>query len=132
MPIDTNVTALNLDDYKYGFKDPDNYVFKSEKGLSRKVVEMISSMKEEPEWMLKFRLKALDWDGQSDSIYHPFDLDGRRHMEYLAYRGVYADIPFETIRAAFRHYYPKMYRADGDSTLHGDFAAEGAAEAAGR
>ena len=38
MPIDRNVTALNLDDYKYGFKDPDNYVFKSEKGLSRKVV----------------------------------------------------------------------------------------------
>src|SRR5918996_2006213 len=60
MPIDTNVTALNLDDYKYGFKDPDNYVFKSEKGLSRKVVEMISGMKEEPEWMLKFRLKALE------------------------------------------------------------------------
>ncbi|HET6361539.1 MAG TPA: Fe-S cluster assembly protein SufB, partial [Gemmatimonadota bacterium] len=60
MPIDTNVTALNLDDYKYGFKDPDNYVFKSEKGLSKKVVEMISSMKEEPEWMLKFRLKALE------------------------------------------------------------------------
>jgi transglutaminase-like putative cysteine protease len=80
----------------------------------------------------KFRLKALDWDGQSDSIYHPYDLEGRRHMEYLAYRGVYADIPFETIRAAFRHYYPKMYRADGDSTLHGDFAAEGAAEAAVR
>src|SRR5574339_132583 len=60
MPIDTNVTALNLDDYKYGFKDPDNYVFKSEKGLSRKVVEQISGMKEEPEWMLKFRLKALE------------------------------------------------------------------------
>jgi Fe-S cluster assembly protein SufB len=60
MPIDTNVTALNLDDYKYGFKDPDNYVFKSEKGLSKKVVEMISSMKGEPEWMLKFRLKALE------------------------------------------------------------------------
>jgi len=60
MPIDPNVTALNLDDYKYGFKDPDNYVFKSEKGLSRKVVEMISGMKNEPEWMLKFRLKALE------------------------------------------------------------------------
>ena len=43
MPIDTNVTALNLDDYKYGFKDPDKYVFKSEKGLSKKVVEMISA-----------------------------------------------------------------------------------------
>ena len=59
MPKDQNVAALNLDDYKYGFKDPDKYVFKSEKGLSKGVVEQISAMKEEPEWMLKFRLQAL-------------------------------------------------------------------------
>ena len=32
----------------------------------------------------RFGLKPLDWDGISDSIYHPFDLGGRRHMEYLA------------------------------------------------
>lgn len=81
----------------------------------------------------KFRLKPLDWDGRADSIYHPFDLEGRRHMEYLAYRGVYADIPFDTIRAAFRQYYPKMYGPDGGAAAPGgDFAAEGAAEAAGR
>lgn len=49
-----------LGDYKYGFKDPENYVFKSRKGLDRGVVEQISSMKGEPEWMLKFRLRALD------------------------------------------------------------------------
>ncbi|HUP01547.1 MAG TPA: Fe-S cluster assembly protein SufB [Gemmatimonadota bacterium] len=59
MPYDQNVAALNLDDYKYGFKDPDKYVFRSEKGLSKRVVEQISAMKEEPEWMLKFRLQAL-------------------------------------------------------------------------
>jgi len=29
----------------------------------------------------RFGLKPLDWDGVSDSIYHPFDLGGRRHME---------------------------------------------------
>jgi len=40
----------------------------------------------------KFRLKPLDWDGRNDSIYHPFDLTGQRHMEYLVYRGVYADV----------------------------------------
>ncbi|HJQ59391.1 MAG TPA: transglutaminase-like domain-containing protein [Vineibacter sp.] len=80
----------------------------------------------------KFRLKALDWDGRSDSILHPIDLEGRRHMEYLAYRGVYADIPFDTIRAGFRHYYPRMYGDDGEAAIGGDFAAEGAAEATGR
>lgn len=46
--------------YKYGFHDPENYVFKSQKGLSREVVENISRMKSEPQWMLDFRLKALD------------------------------------------------------------------------
>ncbi len=48
-------------DYKYGFHDPeDEYAFKSEKGLTEEIVRKISEMKEEPEWMLDFRLKALD------------------------------------------------------------------------
>ncbi|MFL7893456.1 MAG: Fe-S cluster assembly protein SufB [Anaerolineales bacterium] len=46
-------------DYKWGFRDPDNLVFKAKKGLSREVVEQISFMKQEPDWMLDFRLKAL-------------------------------------------------------------------------
>ncbi|MFA6091399.1 MAG: Fe-S cluster assembly protein SufB [Elusimicrobiota bacterium] len=50
------------DDYqaKYGFKDPENYVFKARKGLDRSVVEDISRRKKEPAWMLEFRLKALE------------------------------------------------------------------------
>lgn len=47
-------------DYKYGFHDPeDQYVFKSEKGLTEEIVRKISSMKNEPEWMLEFRLRSL-------------------------------------------------------------------------
>ncbi len=49
------------DDYKYGFRDSDaNYSFKAKKGLSREVVEQISDMKDEPQWMRDFRLKALE------------------------------------------------------------------------
>ena len=82
----------------------------------------------------KFGLKPLDWDAASDSIYHPFDLSGRRHMEYLAYRGVFADIPFEEIHGAFRHYYPRMTSFQEKLPLLSDdggddFGAEGAAEA---
>jgi transglutaminase-like putative cysteine protease len=80
----------------------------------------------------RFGLKPLDWDGRADSIYHPFDLAGRRHMEYLAYRGVFADIPFEEIRGAFRHYYPRMTQRQEEMPLGGDFGAEGAREAARR
>jgi len=50
----------DLGQYKYGFHDPENNVFKSGRGLNREIVEKISSMKGEPQWMLDFRLKALD------------------------------------------------------------------------
>ncbi|MEZ6255516.1 MAG: Fe-S cluster assembly protein SufB [Patescibacteria group bacterium] len=45
---------------KYGFHVDENYVFKAQKGLNADVVKKISSMKNEPQWMLDFRLKALE------------------------------------------------------------------------
>jgi Fe-S cluster assembly protein SufB len=50
----------SIGEYKYGFKDPEVHVFKSRKGLDEEIVREISQMKGEPEWMLKYRLKALD------------------------------------------------------------------------
>jgi Fe-S cluster assembly protein SufB len=47
-------------DYKYGFSDKEDYSFKSGRGLTKEIVTKISAMKKEPEWMLKFRLRALD------------------------------------------------------------------------
>src|SRR3989344_4492553 len=47
-----------LNNYQYGFKKRENYVFKSKRGLDRKTVEEISGHKSEPEWMLEFRLRA--------------------------------------------------------------------------
>src|SRR5215813_11323391 len=46
--------------YSAGFHVPENYTFKSEKGLTKKIVEQISEMKGEPSWMRRFRLKSLD------------------------------------------------------------------------
>jgi len=51
--------TLEIDYSKYDFKDPELYVYKSKPGLSESVVEEISSIKNEPEWLRKFRLKAL-------------------------------------------------------------------------
>ncbi len=45
---------------KYGFHVRENYVFRARRGLNREVVEEISWMKGEPEWMLDIRLKALE------------------------------------------------------------------------
>ncbi len=49
-----------INSYQQGFKDPEKYVFKSQKGLSASVVGQISEIKNEPQWMYEFRLKALD------------------------------------------------------------------------
>jgi Fe-S cluster assembly protein SufB len=48
---------------RWGWRTPEKYVFEPKKGLSREVVEEISWMKSEPDWMRKFRLKAFDrWE----------------------------------------------------------------------
>src|SRR5918998_2837530 len=45
---------------RFGCHDPENYLFKAPKGLTRELVEQISEYKNEPQWMREFRLKALD------------------------------------------------------------------------
>lgn len=62
---------------KYGFFDPENYAFKSKKGLNHEIVEEISWMKNEPDWMRDFRHRSLDifykkpmpqWGGNLNTI----------------------------------------------------------------
>ena len=52
--------VFDKDYSRYGFHDKEEYVFKAQKGLSKEVVEQISKIKNEPEWMLKLRLKSLE------------------------------------------------------------------------
>ena len=54
--FDPAATEIN----KYDFKTPVTPVFKARKGLDREIVAQISEMKEEPGWMLDFRLQSLD------------------------------------------------------------------------
>jgi transglutaminase-like putative cysteine protease len=63
----------------------------------------------------KFRVKPLEFDGRNDSIFHPFDADERRHMEYLRDRGTYADVPVAEIQRAFRESYPGLYGLGKDA-----------------
>src|SRR5690242_1978931 len=52
--------TIGPEDYKYGFHDEEDYLFKSGKGLTTEIVNQISEMKNEPEWMRKFRLRSLE------------------------------------------------------------------------
>ena len=66
-----------IEDYKYGFRDEHKSIFQSGKGLTPEIVRTISEMKNEPEWMLEFRLKSLEqfnkmpmprWGGNMDDL----------------------------------------------------------------
>ncbi|MCC7120989.1 MAG: transglutaminase family protein [Gammaproteobacteria bacterium] len=72
------------------------------------------------ELCMKFHLRPLEFDGREDSIYHPFDLEGRQHMEYLRYRGEFADLPLLEITTDFMRFYAHMLERLGS----GDFEAE--------
>ena len=60
MPQNEVVQGLELDDYKYGFVTDSEPVFRTQPGLSADVVRQISARKDEPNWVLERRLKALD------------------------------------------------------------------------
>jgi transglutaminase-like putative cysteine protease len=63
----------------------------------------------------RFRVKPLEFDGLNDSIFHPFDEDNRRHMEYVRNRGAYADVPAEEIKRVFSETYPRAFNLGPDA-----------------
>lgn len=69
--------APEMEEYKYGFRDEHKSIFQTGKGLTAEVVTEISKIKNEPEWMLEFRLKSLKqfekmpmpkWGGDLDGL----------------------------------------------------------------
>jgi len=62
----------------------------------------------------RFGVKPLEFDGRSDCLYQPFDVQGRRHMEYVRVRGAYVDLPYDEMVAAFKETYGGDGRAADD------------------
>ena len=56
-----------------------------------------------------FNVKPLEFDGTKDSIFHPFDKSGNKHMEYVKDHGLFADLPWETILADMKKSYPLYF-----------------------
>lgn len=68
----------------------------------------------------RFRVKPLEFNGREDSIFHPYDADQHRHMEYLEMRGSFADVPLDDIIATYCIYSPRLL----GNNCSGDFSAE--------
>ena len=75
----------------------------------------------------KFKVLPLEFDGATDSLFHPFDAEDRPHMEYVRYHGAFRDVPVGPIIDAFETTYWRMF--DGTKCIRpGDFQAEAEAE----
>lgn len=58
--VELETEVPSLEEYKFGFHDEDQSIFSTGKGLTEEIVREISKVKEEPEWMLDFRLKSFE------------------------------------------------------------------------
>lgn len=64
----------------------------------------------------RFGTKPLEFDGSADSVFHPFDRSGNRHMEYVHDYGIFDDFPYELMISEFNIYYPHMMAFLKDGT----------------
>ncbi len=86
----------------------------------------------------KFGTRPLEFDGRSDAVFHPYDNQGRLHMEYVHDYGAFDDFPLEMMIAEMRRYYPAWFADPAaataliDKAADGDFEQEAADDAAGR
>lgn len=103
--METNIPKS--EEYQYGFHDEDTSVYKTGKGLSRETVLEISKIKQEPDWMREYRLKAYDaFEGMEIQDWGP-DLSELDFDDYTYYikpsdrtEKNWEDVP-ETIKDTF-------------------------------
>jgi transglutaminase-like putative cysteine protease len=79
----------------------------------------------------RHKVTPLEFDGYEDSIFHPFNTENKKFMEYVADHGPYADVPVDEIVAAWGKEYGddrirqwiKGYEKSGGKSAH-DFNKE--------
>jgi len=79
----------------------------------------------------RFGVEPLEFNGRDDAMLHPFDRDGKRHMEYVFDRGSYADLSLDEMIPALREAYPHLFDEHGRWTSPSqktDFEKEAARE----
>ena len=74
----------------------------------------------------KFGTMPLEFDGLSDSIFHPYDQNGQEHMEYIHDYGAFDDFPFNKMLEEWVKHYPQWSNimCHKDFNLKGDLEQE--------
>jgi transglutaminase-like putative cysteine protease len=71
----------------------------------------------------KFGVLPLEFSGHEDSIFHPYDRNGHRHMEYLRDHGTFEDLPLDRLIREYRAFYPTW-----GAVIEGDFGEDAESE----
>jgi len=69
----------------------------------------------------RFGVKPLEFDGEHDALFHEFDTEDRRHMEYVNDRGLFVDSPMAEFLTAFSETYPKL-KEFNERRISGEFS----------
>jgi hypothetical protein len=70
-----------------------------------------------------YHIAPLEFDGTTDSLHHPFDLHGRRHMEFLHTHGEFADLPYDRVVTGLRAAHPGLF-GDAEHLVEGSLIAD--------
>ncbi|MCF6469988.1 transglutaminase domain-containing protein [Nonomuraea sp. MG754425] len=63
-----------------------------------------------------YGIAPLEFDGVEDSVSHPYDLQGRRYMEFLGEHGEFADFPYELVVPGIRAAHPRLFAGEHATT----------------
>lgn len=74
------------------------------------------------ELCINFNVKPLEFDGTKDSIFHPFDNSGKKHMEYVRDHGSFDDLPWDMLIVEYQKAYPVYFETLARRS--GNFAKE--------
>ncbi|WP_443191099.1 transglutaminase-like domain-containing protein [Pseudomonas indica] len=64
-----------------------------------------------------FDVAPLEFDGRQDSVFHPFNRQGQRYMEYLVDHGQFDDLPESLFFGHLERCYPHLFAADAPPLL---------------
>ena len=78
-----------------------------------------------------YGITPLDFDGTRDSLYHPFDSDGRQHMEFLHHHGEFDDLPYDLVINGLRAAHPRVF-ADAEHLADGSLVTDARVEPSNR
>jgi len=70
-----------------------------------------------------YGIAPLEFDGSADSLYHPYDANGRRHMEFVQHHGEFDDFPYELVTEGIRSAHPRLFASQFQTTA-GSLAGE--------